>query len=81
MLVFFSKFILFEAYLKIEVDKECQRYLIINTHKGLDNFKRLPLNVKVAAGIFEQIIETILAGLDGVVAYIDDIFIKSATEI
>lgn len=65
------------AYLQIKVDEKCQKFLTVNTHKGLYKYKRLHFGIKLAPGIFQQIMNKMLAGLDGVIAYIDDILIKS----
>ena len=62
-----------DANLQTEVDKSCKKLLMINTHKGLYNFDRLPFGVKVVPNIFQQIMDTMLARLDFSVAYLDDI--------
>ena len=51
----------------------------INIHKGLFQFFRLPFGVKSAPVIFQQTMDTMLTGLPGVSAYIDDIIITSTT--
>lgn len=63
------------------MDDQFQNYLTINAHKGLYKFRRLVFGVKVSLGIFLQIMDSMLAGLDGVVSYIDNILIKSASKI
>ena len=73
----FSKLDLSEAYLQLKVDDESSELLTINTHNGLYKFNRLPFGVKVAPSIFQQIMDTMLAGLDFAIAYLDDILIKS----
>ena len=73
----FSKLDLSEAYLQLKVDYESSELLTINTHKGLYKFNRLPFGVKVAPSIFQQVMDTMLAGLDFAIAYLDDILIKS----
>lgn len=74
---FFSKIDLSEAYLQVPVDEESSRLLCINTHKGLYKFQRLPFGIKVAPAIFQQIMDTMLGGLDFTIAYLDDILINS----
>ena len=59
--------------------QECLKLLTINTHKGLFKFNLLPFEIKVAPSIFQQIMDTILAGLDCAQAYLDDILIRSET--
>lgn len=62
------------------VDEESKPLLTINTHRGLFQYNRLSFGVKSAPGIFQQIIDTMLAGLPGVVSYLDDIVIVGKTE-
>ena len=72
---FFSTVDLAEAYLQIEVEESCKKLLTINTPKGLFTYNRLPFGVKVAPAIFQQIMDSLLAGLDGCAAYLDDIVV------
>ena len=46
-------------------------------HHGLYKFERLPFGVKVVPAIFQQVMDTILSGLDFAVGYFDDILMKS----
>ena len=73
----FSKSDLSDAYLQVKVEEECSKLLTINTHKGLYEFNWLPFGLKVSPNIFQQIMDTMLAGLDFATAYFDDILIKS----
>ena len=73
----YSKIGLFEAYLQVKVDEECSTYLAIDTHKGLFSQQRLPFGLKVAPNLFQQIMDTKLAGLNFVMDYPDDIMLKS----
>ena len=77
---FFSTIDLADAYLQIMVDEKSKELLTINTHKGLYQYNRLCFGIKSAPGIFQQIIDTMLAGLPGVVSYLDDIIIVGKTE-
>ena len=74
----FSKIDLSEAYLQIPVE-ESSKLLCISTHKGLFKFNRLAFRIKVAPAIFQQIIDTMLSGLDFSIGYLDDILMKSET--
>ena len=60
-----------DAYLQILGDENISKLLTIDTHKGLYKFERFTFAVKVAPAIFQQIMETMLSGLDYVVAYVD----------
>ncbi|EYB94088.1 hypothetical protein Y032_0175g486 [Ancylostoma ceylanicum] len=75
----FSQIDLADAYLQIEVDEESKELLTINTHRGLFRYNRLTFGVKSAPGIFQQIIDSMIAGLNGVAAYLDDIIVTGRT--
>ena len=38
-------------------------YVVINTHKGLYEYRRLPFGVASAPAIFQKVMDTILQGL------------------
>ena len=65
------------AYLQIPVEEECSKLLCINMHRGLYKFERLAFGIKVAPAIFQQVMDTMLGGLDFACAYLDDIVIAS----
>ena len=75
----FSKIDLSEAYLQIPVEEESSKLLCISIHKGLFKFNRLAFGIKVTPAIFQQIIVTMLSGLDFFIGYLDDILMKSET--
>ena len=76
----FTKLDLSEAYLQIPLDEQAKKYLVINTHKGLYRFTRLPYGVASAPSIFQQIMDQILPKLPGVVCYLDDILVTGKDE-
>ena len=76
----FTKLDLSEAYLQIELEDESKQYLVINTHRGLYRFNRLPYGVASAPAIFQQIMEQILPKIPGVVCYIDDILVTGRSD-
>ena len=76
----FSTIDLKNAYLQIPVEEESQKYLVINTHKGLFRYKRLPFGLSSSPAIFQRFIANMLKGLDGVGAYLDDIIISGESE-
>ena len=76
---YFSKIDLSEAYLQIPTDDESSKLLCISTHIGLFKYQRLPFGVKTAPAVFQQIMDTMLAGLDFATAHLDDILVKSNT--
>ena len=77
---FFSKLDLSHAYQQLPLDSELKKYVVINTHKGLFRYTRLPLGVASAPGIFQRVMEGALQGIEGVVVYLDDILIVTPTE-
>eukprot|EP00731_Ephydatia_muelleri_P015743 Em0009g167a len=71
----FTKLDFSEAYLQIELDEGGQECLVINTHKGLYRYKRLPFGVSSAPAIFQQVIDQVTQGLQGTACYMDDLLI------
>ena len=75
----FSHIDLSDAYFQVEMDEESKKLLVINTHRGLFMFNRLSQGVKPATGIYQQLMDTMLSGIDGVSAFLDDIIIGGST--
>ncbi|CAH8624674.1 unnamed protein product [Dicrocoelium dendriticum] len=75
----FAKLDLSDAYLQVEVDESSRELLTINTHRGLYQYNRLPFGVKTAPAIFQQLMDTMLAGVSGAAAYLDDIILMGRT--
>ncbi|KAK6738459.1 hypothetical protein RB195_020516 [Necator americanus] len=69
-----------EAYLQVEVEEESKEMLTINTQRGLYRYNRLPFGVKSAPGIFQQIMDSVICGLEGVAAYLDDVIVTGRTQ-
>ena len=77
--IYFSNIDLAEAYLQIEVAEECRKMLCINTPKGLFQYNRLSFGVKTAPATFQQMMDTMIAGLPNTAAYLDDIVVTGET--
>ena len=72
----FSKIDLKDAYNQLRVDKESQKWLLINTHKGLFKYRQLPFGISSAPAIFQRTIAKVLKGVRGICIYMDDILIS-----
>ena len=70
-----SKVDLSDAYLQIPVEENSSKLFCINTHRGLFKFERLPFGIKVTPAIFQEVMDTMLNGLDFAIAYLDNIII------
>ena len=71
----FTKIDLSDAYLQVQLDDDSKDLLVINTHKGLFRFNRLPFGIASAPSIFQKIMDQMIAGLDGTICYLDDIIV------
>ncbi|XP_058837521.1 uncharacterized protein K02A2.6-like [Topomyia yanbarensis] len=71
----FSRIDLSDAFLQVEVDESSRKLLTINTHRGLYRYNRLAPGVKAALGAFQQLIDTMLAGLPHTCGYLDDVVV------
>ena len=76
----FTKLDLAHAYQQIPLDEESKKYVVINTHKGLYKYNRLPFGVSSAPSIFQRTMEGILRGIPNVCVYIDDILVTGQSE-
>ena len=75
----FTQLDLSDAYLQIELDAESKKLVCVNTHMGLFQYERLPFGVKSAPSIFQKFMDQLLTGIDGTVAYIDDVVVASSS--
>ena len=71
----FTRLDMKQAYQQMKVDKESQKYLTINTNKGLFTYTRMPFGISTAPGIWQRAMDSVLAGVPGVICYLDDILI------
>ena len=76
----FTKIDLSHAYLQMMLDDESKEFMVINTHKGLYQYSRMPFGISSAPAIFQRAIDNILQGLSNVLCYLDDILIIGATD-
>ncbi|XP_065323158.1 metacaspase-2-like [Gordionus sp. m RMFG-2023] len=66
------------AYHQIVIDSDSRKYLAINTHKGLFQFKRMPFGITPASAIFQRTMDLIFGKMTGVAYYIDDLIITGS---
>jgi len=76
----FSQIDLSDAYLQVELDDQSRELCNINTHRGVYAYQRLPFGTKSAPGIFQEIMNKMLAGLPFATAYLDDIIVVSRSQ-
>lgn len=77
----YSKVDLKDAYLQMELGDEAKKYLVINTHRGLLRYERLPFGLASAPAIFQKSMEELLAGIEGVVIYLDDVTVTAPNDV
>ncbi|XP_049272538.1 uncharacterized protein K02A2.6-like [Rhipicephalus sanguineus] len=71
----FSTLDLTQAYNQLPLDNESKKLTVINTHKGLFCFNRLPFGISSAPAIFQRHMDSLFKDLPGVQAYLDDIIV------
>ncbi|KAJ2953009.1 hypothetical protein O0L34_g7390 [Tuta absoluta] len=71
----FSKLDLSMAYNQLVLSDESQLFTCINTHRGLFKYTRLVFGLASAPALFQRAIESVLAGLEGVIVFLDDILV------
>ncbi|XP_040172539.1 uncharacterized protein K02A2.6-like [Anopheles arabiensis] len=76
----FSQIDLSDAFLQVPIAEQSRRLLTINTHKGLYLYNRLPPGIKVAPGAFQQLMDQMLAGMERVTSYMDDVIVGGRTQ-
>ena len=76
----FTKLDMSQAYQQLLLEDESKKYVVINTHRGLFRYNRLPFGVASAPGIFQRVMECLLKGIPGVVVYLDDILVTGPTD-
>lgn len=72
---YFCRLDLYKAYLHIEVDEESSQIQTISTHRGTFKVNRLSFGVKNGPADFNNILDQIIRGLDGVEKYFDDFLV------
>lgn len=78
---YFSKLDITSAYYHVELHPESRDITTFMTDRGLMRFKRLMFGINCAPEIFQRIMTQMLAGIEGVIVYIDDIVVAGRTKI
>lgn len=77
---FYSRLDITSAYHHVELHPESRGVTTFMTSKGLMQFKRLMFGITCAPEIFQRIMTEMLADVDGVIVYIDDIVVSGRTK-
>ena len=64
----------------MEVHPLSRKFMVVATHKGYFQYKRLPFGVNFAPANFQNSMENFLAGIDRVAVYIDDIIVGGSSK-
>ncbi|KRX51725.1 Uncharacterized protein T09_7692 [Trichinella sp. T9] len=76
----FAKLDLAQAYQQLTVDDATADAQTIITHRGTFRVKRLQFGISAAPGIFQNVIDKTVTGIQGVLPYFDDILIAASDE-
>ena len=68
-----------KAYYQISMENNSMRYTAFPTHRGLMEFTRMPFGVKNACATYTRLMRIVLADLEDVSFYFDNIIIFSKT--
>lgn len=77
---FYSRLDITSAYHHVELHPESRDVTTFMTGRGLMRFKRLMFGINCAPEIFQRIMTEMLAEVDGVIVYIDDIVVSGRTK-
>ncbi|XP_043195127.1 uncharacterized protein K02A2.6-like [Amphibalanus amphitrite] len=76
----FARLDLRDAYLQQELEADSKDITTVTTHIGRLRMNRLPFGISECCGIFQSAIDQILEGIDGCVAYLDDLLVTGENE-
>ncbi|XP_039303912.1 uncharacterized protein K02A2.6-like [Solenopsis invicta] len=68
------------AYHQMEVEEECKKCLVVNTHRGLYRYNVLPQGISSSPAIFQEFSDKMLQGIQRTGTYIDDTILGDTNE-
>jgi len=69
-----------QAYLQLKLSEASQEICKLNTPFGSYKCKRMPFGISSAPGIYQEVISSILAGIERTFIYLDDILLWGTTQ-
>jgi hypothetical protein len=69
-----------QAYLQLKLSEASQEICNLNTPFGSYKCKRMPFGISSAPGIYQEVISSILAGIERTFIYLDDILLWGKTQ-
>ena len=69
----FTKLDVSQAYQQLLLEEDSKEFVVVNTHRGLFRYNRLPFGISSALAIFQRVMECLLKGIPRVIVYLDDI--------
>ena len=68
-----------QVYQQLLLEEDSKKFVVVNTHRGLFCYNRLPFGILSAPAIFQRVMECLLKGIPGVIVYLDDILITGSS--
>ena len=68
------------AFLQLPLHEESRHITTFTTEEGLFRFRKVPYGLASAPGVFQKLMSIILANIEGVQCYLDDIIIAGSSE-